>query len=83
MALSVLAVRLQPELKGTDQKSWVCSVSAYGKTTSKDWTSYFVGYDAVTKDRVLAEFDAWENFGNFDAEASQAQGQLDDPFPVF
>lgn len=79
MALSVLAIRLQPELKGGEQKSWVCSVSAYGQPTHQDWTSYFVGYDAETKDRVLAEFDAWKDFGTFDAEASQTQSQFDDP----
>jgi hypothetical protein len=27
MALSVLAVRVQPELKGKEKKSWVCSVA--------------------------------------------------------
>jgi hypothetical protein len=63
MALSVLAVRVQPELKGKEKKSWVCSVTSYGKPTAENWKSYFVGYDAEIKERILQDFDAWADFG--------------------
>jgi hypothetical protein len=54
MALSVLAVRVQPELKGKEKKSWVCSVSSHGQPTAENWKSYFVGYDAALKERISA-----------------------------
>ncbi len=63
MALSVLAVRVQPELKGDKKKSWVCSVASYGSPTSENWRSYFVGYDEAVKAKILAEVDESKDFG--------------------
>jgi Family of unknown function (DUF5895) len=69
MALSVLAVRVQPELKGTAKKSWVCSVAEHCVPTVENWRSLFVGYQPELKERLLAEFEQWENFGNLEQEA--------------
>jgi Family of unknown function (DUF5895) len=69
MALSILAVRVQPELKGTAKKSWVCSVAEYCVPTVENWRSLFVGYQPELKERLLAEFEQWENFGNLEQEA--------------
>jgi hypothetical protein len=63
MALSVLAVRVQPQLKGKEKKSWVCSVAGYGQPTAETWKSYFVGYEAGLKERILKEFETWADFG--------------------
>jgi hypothetical protein len=68
MALSVLAVHVQPTLKGEKQKSWVCSVTNHGIPVPENWRSYFIGYHPELKDRILAEFDAWKNFGKADLE---------------
>jgi hypothetical protein len=77
MALSVLAVRVQPELKGKEKKSWVCSVSSYGQPTAENWKSYFVGYDAVLKDRILQDFETWADFGK-GAISSPTQSPAED-----
>lgn len=68
MALSVLAVQVQPTLKGEKQKSWVCSVTNHGIPVPENWRSYFIGYHLELKDRILAEFDAWEGFGKANLE---------------
>jgi hypothetical protein len=68
MALSILAVRVQPELKGQTKKSWVCSVADYGVPTIENWKSFFVGYKAELKERILAEVGQWAEFGNLARE---------------
>jgi hypothetical protein len=68
MALSVLAVHVQPTLKGEKNKSWVCSVTNHGIPVPENWRLYFIGYYSELKDRILAEFDAWEKFGKADLE---------------
>ncbi|NET33343.1 MAG: hypothetical protein F6K19_15205 [Cyanothece sp. SIO1E1] len=73
MALSILAVRVQPEWKGSGKKSWACSVVDYGTPTVENWRSYFVGYDAALKERLLAEFNDWPDFGNPELEAQPSQ----------
>lgn len=67
-ALAVFAVNLQPELKGTEQKSWVCSITKHGVPTPDNWKSFFVGYDAALKEKVLADFDAYADFGKLEQE---------------
>jgi hypothetical protein len=80
MALSILAVRVQPELKGQTKKSWVCSVAEYGVPTVENWKSFFVGYKAELKERILAEVDQWAEFGNSARELeAQAEWQLSSP----
>lgn len=68
MALSTLAVRVQPELKGDKKKSWACSVESYGIPTAENWKSYFVGYTEVLKEKLLAEFEEWATFGTIEAD---------------
>lgn len=68
MALSIFGVRLQPELKGRERKSWACSVAEFGVPTAENWRSYFVGYDAVFKERILREFEEWKDFGSVERE---------------
>lgn len=74
MALSILAVRVQPELKGQIKKSWVCSVADYGVPTLENWKSFFIGYRPELKEQILAEFDEWADFGNPEREI-EAQPQ--------
>jgi hypothetical protein len=74
MALSILAVRLQPELKGQTKKSWVCSVADYGVPTVENWKSFFIGYRPELKERILTQFDEWADFGNPEREL-EAQPQ--------
>ncbi|MBF2050785.1 MAG: hypothetical protein IGS54_26060 [Elainella sp. C42_A2020_010] len=77
MALSILAVRVQPELKGQSKKSWVCSVADYGVPTIENWKSFFIGYRPELKERILTQFDEWADFGNPEQELeAQAQQQL-------
>jgi len=68
MALSVFAVKVQPELKGRERKSWTCSVAEFGIPTAQNWRSYFVGYDKALKERLLREFEEWEGFGTVERE---------------
>jgi hypothetical protein len=76
MALSILAVRVQPELKGQTKKSWVCSVADYGVPTVENWKSFFIGYRSNLKEQILAAFDEWADFGNPERELeAQAQRQ--------
>ncbi|PSB23158.1 hypothetical protein C7B76_01135 [filamentous cyanobacterium CCP2] len=76
MALSILAVRVQPELKGQTKKSWVCSVADYGVPTVENWKSFFIGYRPELKERILTQFDEWADFGNPEREfEAQAQRQ--------
>lgn len=74
MALSILAVRVQPELKGQTKKSWVCSVADYGVPTVENWKSFFIGYRPELKERILTQFDEWADFGN-PARELEAQAQ--------
>lgn len=82
MALSVLAVQVQPTLKGEKQKSWVCSVTNHGIPLPENWRSYFIGYYPALKDRILAELDAWESFGKGNLETQSPpphfEGMSDD-----
>jgi hypothetical protein len=82
MALSVLAVQVHPTLKGDKQKSWVCSVTNHGIPVPENWRSYFIGYHPELKDCILAEFDAWEKFGNASLETQSqtphSEGMSDD-----
>ena len=73
LALSILAVCVQPELKGTTKKSWVCSVSDCGIPTAANWQSYFVGYHPERKEKVLAAFETWLDFGKpqYEVEAQE------------
>jgi hypothetical protein len=64
IALSVLAVRVIPVLKGDRKKSWVCSVESHGIPTIENWRQFFVGYQPDLKERILSEFDTWAEFGN-------------------
>jgi hypothetical protein len=73
MALSILAVRVKPELKGQKKKSWACSVETYGSPTVDNWKSYFVGYNESLKEKILAEFDKGEGFGSPDHEIVSPQ----------
>lgn len=75
MALSILAVRVQPELKGQAKKSWVCSVAESGVPTGENWKSHFIGYRLELKARVLGQFDAWGSFGGLEREI-EAQRQF-------
>jgi Family of unknown function (DUF5895) len=74
IALSILAVRVQPELKGQTKKSWVCSVADYGVPTVENWKSFFIGYRPELKERILTQFDEWADFGNPEREL-EAQPQ--------
>lgn len=76
MALSILAVRVQPELKGQTKKSWVCSVADYGIPTVENWKSFFIGYRPELKEHILTQFDEWTDFGNPERELeAQVQRQ--------
>ncbi|MBW4466348.1 MAG: hypothetical protein KME07_13060 [Pegethrix bostrychoides GSE-TBD4-15B] len=88
MALSILAVRLQPQLKGQTKQSWVCSVSEYGVPTVENWQAFFIGYRVELKQQILAQYDEWASFGSLErefasqrqvspAEASVSQGQAE------
>jgi hypothetical protein len=75
MALAILAVRVQPQLKGQAKQSWVCAVSEYGVPTVENWQSFFIGYRAELKQQVLAQYDEWVGFGSLERElAAQRQG---------
>lgn len=80
LALSIFAVQVQPELKGKKAKSWVCSITTYGKPTTQNWKNFFVGYNVELKDKLLAEFEQWEGFGHWQNEHafSSPQQQVTD-----
>lgn len=82
MALSILAVRVQPELKGSPKKSWVCSVSDYGIPTAENWKAYFMGYHPECKEKVLAAFEAWQDFGNPQHEVDAQAHRWEEVDPV-
>ena len=67
-ALCIFAVRLKPALKGKQQQSWVCSVDAHGEPTPENWQSYFLGYDAAIKAKLLLDFDAHADFAKVDRD---------------
>jgi hypothetical protein len=76
-ALSIFAIKVQPELKGTDKKSWVCSITEHGVPTLEKWKPFFVGYDQDTKEKVLADFDAYTDFGKLEQEERPTELSLD------
>jgi Family of unknown function (DUF5895) len=78
MALSVLAVRVTPVLKGDKKKSWVCSVESHGIPTIENWQQFFVGYQPELKDHILTAVDAWTEFGTPRRESSPSRS----PQPV-
>ncbi|MBD2070254.1 hypothetical protein H6F93_22535 [Leptolyngbya sp. FACHB-671] len=73
MALSILAVRVKPELKGDRKKSWACSIETYGSPTADTWKSYFVGYNERVKEKILGEFEDWAQFGSLERELQAQQ----------
>ena len=73
MALSVLAVRVTPVLKGDRKKSWVCSVESHGIPTIENWQQFFVGYQPELKDHILTAVDAWTEFGTPRRERSTSR----------
>jgi Family of unknown function (DUF5895) len=75
MTLSVLAVRVTPVLKGDRKKSWVCSVESHGVPTIENWRQFFVGYQPDLKERILATFEDWAEFGNPRCEVSASSSQ--------
>ncbi len=79
MALSVLAVRVQPELKGKERKSWACSVVDYGVPTAENWRSYFVGYQPQLKEKILAAFEEWSEFGTWEREVEVQEQRWSSP----
>ncbi|MGR3277924.1 hypothetical protein HRE53_17155 [Acaryochloris sp. 'Moss Beach'] len=72
-ALSILAVKLQPILKGQEKKSWVCSIVEHGQPTNENWRNFFLGYDPSIKQKLIADFEAHENF----AQGDRVQSDLD------
>lgn len=72
MALSILAVQVQPELKGERKQSWVCSIANYGAPTVTTWKAYFVGYSDL-KSKILADYEAWMGFGSPEQEIEAQQ----------
>jgi hypothetical protein len=82
MALSILAVRVQPELKGQTKKSWVCSVADYGVPTVETWKSFFIGYRPELKERILTQFDKWADFGNLERELESQTQRQPSPIPA-
>jgi hypothetical protein len=81
LALSVLEMTVQPKLKGAEKKSWVCSIIEANHPTPETWMASFVGYDEVTKLKVYAAFDEWEDFGQPEIEARR-QVKANDDLPT-
>jgi hypothetical protein len=74
MALAILAVRLQPQLKGQAKQSWVCAVAEYGVPSVENWQAFFIGYRTELKQQVLVQYDEWVGFGRPEREfAAQRQ----------
>jgi Family of unknown function (DUF5895) len=84
LALSVLAMTVEPKLKGAEKKSWVCSIAAVNHPTPETWLDAFVGYDAVTKRKVDAAFEEWVGFGRpeHELEAQQRRQTTTDDLPM-
>jgi hypothetical protein len=86
LALSVLAMTVEPKLKGTEKKSWVCSIAKVNHPTPETWLDSFVGYDAVAKPKVDAAFEAWVGFGQPERELEAQQwrqtGVIADDLPT-
>ncbi len=78
-ALSIFAVKLQPELKGSEKKSWVCAITEHAVPKVDKWKQLFVGYDQATKEKVLADFDTYPDFGKPEQEEKRGELALD-PF---
>ncbi|MDX2098880.1 MAG: DUF5895 domain-containing protein [Leptolyngbyaceae cyanobacterium bins.59] len=76
LALSILAVRVKPQLKGEHKRSWACSVDSYGSPSVNNWKSYFVGYTPDLKEKILSAFDQWEGFGSIEQEIEAQQQSL-------
>ena len=79
MALSVLAVRVAPVLKGEKKKSWVCSVESHGVPTIDNWRQFFVGYQPDLKERILSEFESWAEFGKPRREVTASSSRSPQP----
>ncbi|WP_262562820.1 hypothetical protein [Acaryochloris sp. CCMEE 5410] len=75
-ALSIFAVKAaHPER--TREKSWVCSIVEHGQPTSENWRNFFLGYDPIVKQKLIADFEAQANF----AQGDRAQSDLDKGMP--
>jgi Family of unknown function (DUF5895) len=73
LALSVLAMTVEPKLKGVEKKSWVCSIAEVNHPTPETWLDSFVGYDEMTKRKVDAAFEEWVGFGQPEHELEAQQ----------
>ena len=73
-ALTIFAVKLQPTLKGREQKSWVCSILEHGIPTVENWKAFFLGYDNTIKHKLLADFEAHTDFGQVERERGLMDG---------
>ena len=78
-ALSIFAIKLQPTLKGKEQKSWVCSIREHGVPTAENWKAFFLGYDDGIKAQLLADFEAHANFGKIEHESGDDSSAFDVP----
>jgi hypothetical protein len=61
-------VKLQPVLKGKQQQSWVCSVAEHGVPIPENWKAFFIGYEAAIKQKLLIEYEAYEDFAKVDRD---------------
>jgi hypothetical protein len=84
LALSVLAMTVEPKLKGAEKKSWVCSITEVNHPTPETWLDSFVGYDEMTKRQVDAAFEEWVGFGQpeHELEAQRRRQTTTDDLPT-
>jgi hypothetical protein len=70
-ALGVFCIETEPQLKGNEQKNWVCTIIKHEQPTLDNWLNYFLGFTPL-KERILADVDNNVDFGKLKvAEATQ------------
>ncbi len=71
-ALGVFCIKTQAQLKGSEQKNWVCTIVRHEQPTKDNWLNYFLGFTPL-KERILADVDNNADFGQLRVtEATQA-----------
>lgn len=67
----MFVIKTASELRGAPpDTTWVCVVESHLVPTTDSWRDMFVGYDDATREKLLADYEA---FADFDRKTQQGQ----------
>lgn len=69
--MGVFCIQTEPQLRGDEQKAWVCATSGHEQPTQENWLNYFVGFTDL-KERLFTEMEMYSSFGQVKAVEAQS-----------